>query len=321
MAKTSTGTIVQFAQGTLEGDSVLTESWPVSGPDGEVRTALIVERTPFHPVDHRWPDQPGDFGSLTVDGLSLPVVDCVIGMLGPGTDKIQVADAITVRRDEPGWQALVLHIVPDDVSGMITPLLGRPVHLSVDAERRRALSVAHTVCHLSGLAVDKVLADLWRKEIPVDSLGSPAFEELALVSSAISPTGFRDVYRIGKSLRKKGFDSAGLTERVEDLGHLVTQQVRTWLASRAPIRIETAGPLLADRRTWTCDLPGGPASVSCGGTHPANLGEVGSADIDIRFAPDDTTQLIALATVVPAPADLTSTDAAAYEEAGDAIVQ
>lgn len=312
MAVISTGTIVLFAQGALEGESILTGCRPIAGPGGEARTALTVERTPFHPVDHRWPDQPGDRGSLTVDGLSLPIVDSVIGMLQPGTGEIQIADAITVRRDEPGWQALVLHIVPSDVISVITPLLGRPAHLSVDAERRRALSVAHTVCHLSGLAVDKALADLWRKEIPVDSLGNPAFEELALVSSAISPTGFRDEYRIGKSVRKKGFDSTGLVERAEHLGRLVTLQVRGWLTSRAPIRIDADGPLLADRRTWICDLPGGPARVSCGGTHPAHLGEVGVADIDIRFAPDDAAQLIALANVAPAPADPTNTGSATH---------
>jgi alanyl-tRNA synthetase len=300
VAQTSNGTAVLFPSGATAGVSVLLAHRPVRGPEGEALTALVVRETPFHPVDHRWPDQPGDTGTATLGGLSLPIADCVIGMRRAGSEEISLAGEIVVRRDEPGWDGLVAHLVAGDVDRILEAHLGAPVRLRVDAERRRRLSAAHTVCHLSGLALDRALTGLWRKDVPVNVLGDRAFEDLALESSAVGIAGFRDEYRIGTSLRRKGFAAAALRERATGLSLLVTAQVRAWLGTRAAVRLEADGPLLTDRRTWVCALPEGEARVPCGGTHPRSLAEIEYARVDLRLS-EDGTRLTAVGVVRPAP--------------------
>ena len=59
----TTPTIVTFPDGTLRGDAVVTRV--ADGADG---TVIVVDATPFHPVDHTWPDQPGDTGAISGEG-------------------------------------------------------------------------------------------------------------------------------------------------------------------------------------------------------------------------------------------------------------
>ena len=105
------------------------------------------------------------------------------------------------------------------------PEVGAVVELQVDTARRAALSRAHTGCHVSALALNAVVADLWRKEVPLDGIGNPDFDRLALSSSRMTTDEARDTYRLGKSLRKKGFDTAGLLERLDELPGLVQARV------------------------------------------------------------------------------------------------
>jgi alanyl-tRNA synthetase len=54
--------------GRVAGRSQIVEAVPVGDRHG-----LVVAETPFHPLDHTWPDQPADRG--TIGGL--PVLDRV----------------------------------------------------------------------------------------------------------------------------------------------------------------------------------------------------------------------------------------------------
>ena len=115
---------------------------------------------------------------------------------------------IPVRKGTEGWAFVVVHLVDADAS--LTE--GDTVTVEVDAEYRAALSAGHSACHLASLALNAALAGAWTKEPRLDSLGSPDFDGAANETSTILERGARDTYRIGKSLRKAGFDPAALED-------------------------------------------------------------------------------------------------------------
>ncbi|MFC4006340.1 metal-dependent hydrolase [Nonomuraea purpurea] len=258
-------TDVTFPGGRTSGRSPLVGAVPVGDLHG-----LVVAETPFHPLDHTWPDQPADRGVIG----GLPVVDCVTGAQS-NTGEVFLGDAIPVRRGSEGWQWLVVHVAE-------TPLpVGEEVDLEVDAAFRAALSAGHTSCHLAALALNAALAQCWRKEAPLDRLGHPDFDQAAITSSRISPHGSVDVYRLGKSLRKKGFAVDAL-DWAEVAGR-VNERLEAWVAADAPVRLDVPGPGLTARRTWHCSLPEGEASIPCGGTHVGRTGELGRVEVEFTL--------------------------------------
>ncbi|TYB51028.1 metal-dependent hydrolase [Nonomuraea sp. PA05] len=262
-------TLVTFPSGRTRGRSTIVEAVP----SGE-RHGLVVSETPFHPLDHTWPDQPADRG--TIGGL--PVVDCVTGARS-ATGEIFLGADIPVRRGAEGWDWLVVHVTE-------TPLpTGAEVDLEVDADLRAALSAGHTACHLAALALNAALAGRWRKETRPDSLGSPDFDQAAITSSRIAPNGSVDVYRLGKSLRKKGFSADDLDP--EKIAREVNDRLAAWVAADAPVRVEVPDAGLTARRTWHCSLPHGEASIPCGGTHVSRTGELGAVEVALSL--DDAT--------------------------------
>jgi alanyl-tRNA synthetase len=274
------GTVVDFPAGVVHGTGTVQKAWPI----GE-HVAVITDRTPFHPVDPTWPDQPADHGTL--DGM--PVVDCLVAAID--TEGGVAVDAeITARRGDEGFDWAVVHVVDG-----AAPQPGATVELQVDAVRRAALSRAHTGCHVSALALNAVVADLWRKEVPLDGIGNPDFDRIALTSSRMTPDAARDTYRLGKSLRKKGFDTAGLLERVDELPGLVEAKVASWVAADASVEVEVTGPHLTDLRYWCCHVPEGSYRIACGGTHVTALRELGT--LQVRYERPDDATLVAVTTV------------------------
>ena len=259
---------------------------------GEGRTAVVLDETAFHPVDTAWPDQPADRGVLIAKGAEIPVVDAVVGAAQDGV--LLLGPDVPVRTGTPGWTFVVAHVIA-----------GRPIatgdelEVRVDAGYRAALTAGHTACHLAALALDAALADAWRKDAPRDALGAPGFDALAIQESRILPNGSRDVYRIGKSLRRKGFDPAAL----DDLGALTARvdgHLASWLESGADVRIERDGDTLADRRSWVCELPGGAARIPCGGTHVDSLGDIAAITVAFELtAVEGGSQLVMTTTATP----------------------
>jgi alanyl-tRNA synthetase len=289
-------THVSFPQGDVAGDALVLATVPVDGPPGTI--GVICDRTPFHPVDHRWPDQPGDHGVLAVAGpdrqlLRATVVDCITGAVARDQGGLAVGTAIAARRGDPHWYWVVVHVVrvsTAEAEGSFPA--GAVAQLTVDADRRASLSAAHTACHLSGLALNEALSGLWGKAGEHDSRGNPDFDGTALTSSTIDVSGFRDVYRLGRSLRKSGFSVPGLTQLVPSLGETLTKRVCEMAASGAKVRVVAADSQLRAPRTWHCELPDGPVSLACGGTHPASLADLASVRITARIAADGTQLLV-----------------------------
>jgi alanyl-tRNA synthetase len=269
------GTTVTYATGATSSRGTVLHV--ADAADG--RTAVILDETAFHPIDTAWPDQPADHGVLRSAGSEVAVVDAVVG--ATQGDGLLLGPDVPVRTGTEGWTFVVAHLIEGPA-----PAEGDVIDVVVDPEHRAALSAGHTACHLASLALDAALADAWRKDAPTDALGAPAFDALAIQESRIVPDGSRDVYRIGKSLRRKGFDPAAL-EDLDGLAARVDARLADWIASGADVRVERDGERLADRRTWVCDLPGAAARIPCGGTHVASLRELASATVTFTAAPVD----------------------------------
>ena len=298
MAEVPSTTLVTFPAGTVRGRSRVLAAHHL--PDGSV--GLVTEQTPFHPLDHSWPDQPADCGTAEIDGVVYPVTDCLTGAYGPAGE-FALGSAIPVKRGDPDWSWVVVHVV--EALPQPAAAIGREVMLSVDTERRQALSAAHTGCHLFSLALNEALAEWWQapaagatladKGVRTDALGNPDFDGAAMESSRMDVTASTDRYRIGKSLRRKGFQAEGLREALPRLTAQINGRLSGWVNTDAPVRVEVQGPALTDRRQWVCEFPAATASISCGGTHLTRLGEALAWTATLALS-EDGTELLAVTT-------------------------
>ena len=282
-------TLVSFPEGALtgEGEVLLVD---------QGASVVILDSTPFHPVDHTWPDQPGDSGVITVGDVQVRVIEAVMAAISD-EGALAVGSDIPVKRGGEGWTWMVGHrtdgAIPADIA------VGARAALEVDADQRASLSRGHTACHLASLALDAALADLWRKEIGADPLGNPDFEGKANQSSRIHADGSVDEYRLGKSLRKAGFDSEGFASSLAEREKRINELLAGWVASAGESRIDVDGPSIIDRRTWRCALAEGEVGFLCGGTHVRSLAEFSSITVSLDLSDP---QLLVMTTAAVAAA-------------------
>ena len=269
-------TTVLYPSGALENTTTVLHVDAL----GDGRAAVLLEATSFHPRDDTWPDQGADTGELLVGDSRVPIVDAVVAATD-GT-ALHLGREVPVRKGTEGWAFVVAHLV--DATG--APSEGDTVTVRADGGHRRALSIGHTACHLASLALNAALASAWRKEVQPDAAGSPDFDALAIETSTITAHGSVDVYRIGKSLRRKGFDPAALDD-AQAVGSAVNARLAEWTAAGIPITIETDGPGLTERRRWRAELPDGVVAIPCGGTHVSSTDETGSITVDLETSPED----------------------------------
>lgn len=286
----SSSTVVSFAGGDVSGSSVVTSVESTSAG-----VVVVVEATPFHPVDHTWPDQPGDSGEIMLDGSVVRVSEAVMAAVSDER-QFAVGSDIPVKRGGEGWRWLVGHPIEGDAPSWLVE--GARVELSVDSSRRAGLSRGHTACHLASLALDRALADLWRKDPGEDALGAPNFEAKANQSSRIHADGAVDEYRLGKSLRRAGFDTETFAATLADREASINAQLAAWVESGASSRVTTEGPTIVDRRSWQCELPEGTAEILCGGTHVESLAEFVSISVTLDLT--DPQLLVMTTRAVPA---------------------
>ncbi|MEV4667028.1 hypothetical protein [Microbacterium sp. LWO12-1.2] len=284
-------TVVTFADGSVTGEGIVTRV--ETSTEGAI--VVVVDETPFHPVDHTWPDQPGDTGALVIGDAQVAVVEALMAAVSDEGDFAVGAD-IPVKRGAEGWTWLVGHRVEGDIPSVLVE--GAAVRLEVDDVHRAGLSRGHTACHLASLALDLAVADLWRKDPGADALGTPDFEGRANQSSRIHEDGSVDEYRLGKSLRRAGFDTETFAATVSEREAAINARLSEWVASAATSRIVTEGPTIVDRRRWHCALPEGEAVILCGGTHVDSLAVFDSISVALDLS--DPQLLVMTTTVVPA---------------------
>lgn len=243
------------------------------------RSAVLLDTTAFHPVDTAWPDQPADRGTITTSAGTQPIVDGVTGGIRDG--ELHLGADMPVRTGTEGWTFVVAHIIEGQ-----PPAVGESVQVDVDQDRRAALSAAHTACHLAALALDAALSAAWSKPAPTDALGNPAFDALAIQRSRIGARRSTDTYRIGKSLRRKGFASTSLDDP-SAVAEGVNAQLAQWIQAGGGVRIERDDTALSARRTWVCELPNGRTNIPCGGTHIHDLAELSDISTSLTTAEID----------------------------------
>ncbi|ENM5737865.1 alanyl-tRNA editing protein [Vibrio mimicus] len=259
-------TEVTFPQGITSLDSqVMLCQLHSAGVD------VVTYKTPFHPVSHIWPDHPADRGVLIWQGCEYPVTDCLVGAVEQASGHLYVGNDIPVKRDESGWVFVVVHRLSE-----VTTLfqVGDSVQLMIDEQYQVSLGRGHSAGHLAYLALNKVLAQsYWRKDADrKDPHGYFDFNSYAQISSFVTPNCSTDLYRLGKTLRKRGLNSDDVLRDLDLIEQNTNQQLVQWLALASPIQLECEGLALTDSRYWVCDLHESvKARIPCGGTHANGL--------------------------------------------------
>jgi alanyl-tRNA synthetase len=292
MVLPSVDTEVTYPRGDTLSTGVVLHREPL----GEGRQAVLLSVTAAHPVDAAWPDQGPDRGTLTVGEAVLDLLDVVVGATDGSA--LHVGGDIPVRKGTSGWAFVVVHVVD-----AVTPVEeGEEARIAMDAAHREALSVGHTLCHLASLALDAALAGDWSKSAATDALGRPNFDALAIATSSIEPDGSVDVYRVGKSLRKKGFAPARLEGAPDAVAALVGSTLAGWVAGGASAHVSAEGSRLTDRRHWTTELDGHAVSIPCGGTHAPSLSLLGRTSVTLTLEPADGALTLTMSTRARLPA-------------------
>jgi len=246
---------------------------------------LVTDQTPFHPVSHIWPDHPADQGVVVIDGKCHDVVGCYTGAVDLATGELYVGAAIPVKRDTEGWAFVVVH----HIQPVLELVVGSQVELIVDKIYQLALSRGHSGGHLSSLALNKVLHhDFWRKDASrKDELGHYDFHSYAQIQSRVSEDCSTDTYRLGKTLRKRGLNSADLLQRLSEVEAKVNQQLEVWRQAGAAVMIRCEGKALTDSRYWLCEIENGVLiEIPCGGTHIQSLTDYSKLEVEFQQVSD-----------------------------------
>jgi alanyl-tRNA synthetase len=258
-----TDTVVTYPLGDLTAEARVLHVEQLDGG----RAAVLLDRTSCHPVDAAWPDQGPDRAVLDAGDLDIQVLDCVVAATDGAT--LFLGSDIPVRKGTDGWAFVVAHLV--DAESSLTE--GDTVTVEVDGAYRAALSAGHSACHLAALALDAALADAWSKD-------NRGFDAAANETSLITEYGSVDTYRVGKSVRKAGFDPSALDDPIA-VAERVNATLAAWAEAGGAIRIERDGERLTDRRYWVAGLPNGEARIPCGGTHVSSIGELGTVSVEL----------------------------------------
>ncbi|WP_117233628.1 alanyl-tRNA editing protein [Vibrio maerlii] len=244
---------------------------------------LVADKTPFHPVSHIWPDHPADQGEVRHGDKVYSVKNCLVGAVDLENGELYVDKAIPVKRDTQGWAFVVVHELTTPLEE-INVESGDEIQLNVDQEYQQSLSRGHSAGHIAYLALNKVLNQAyWRKDADrKDPLGHYDFNSYAQETSFVHPDRCVDTYRLGKTLRKRGLNSANMLEDLEQVTLSVNEQVKQWLATGSAVSMRLEGESLTDSRYWSTTLDGKALELPCGGTHINHTDEYSAISVELH---------------------------------------
>lgn len=280
-------TIVTYPAGAEREKAEITGTY--RGEDGD-GLLIVTDVTPFHPVDPWWPDQPSDRGLVLIDGKEFEVLRAVLVGVGSETGEIRLGDVSGIKRADESWRWFVGHHVRGLSADLVGP--GTSCELVVDHSYRAAISVGHTGCHIAALALNAVLNPFWRKEAEKDSWGHFDFDQMAMETSRIGEYESTDDYRVGKSLRKRGFQPDEFWRRFDSLAPEVTKIANEIVQGGGAITVAPSRTRFHDRRTWQIEYRGMQIKIPCGGVHPEKLSEIRRIEIQlVKGEPDGTMRM------------------------------
>jgi len=278
-------TLVTYPQGDLDSTSRCVGVVRLRPENDAEMTGVITETTAIHPVSSTWPDQPADKGRMRLDSKDFELAGAIETTIARSGSELGLFPRVPKRRvDAEEAFEVVLHLI----KGSVPVEIGMQIEFSADSDFRENLSRGHSICHLQAIALNQTLADYWKKAVDrIDSLGHPDFDQIAITSSKIHENSSVDVYRVGRSLRKKGFNAERLINDHEEIRGACEAQLRAWIASGYEIEVSGDGGRLGDRRNWSCKMESVTLSMPCGGTHIPNTLEIGDAQIEWALSPEN----------------------------------
>jgi alanyl-tRNA synthetase len=213
------------------------------------------------------------------DGQRHPITDAWTGVVHGETGELVLGeDARALGRTGDEWRSVVVHVI-----GGSSPNSGELVGIEVDADRRHRLSAAHTAAHLSAFALNRAAKDYWSKAgAALDSLGNPDFDKEVIVSALLSEQASVDTYRVGRTVRKKGFELDRFSAALPSIIPAINDILRGWLSAPGSVSLSHVPSTLDTRRLWQCTLDGMDASMYCAGTHVASLAELAEVTVSIE---------------------------------------
>lgn len=286
-------TTVTFPGGSCQENAQVIAAHVLS--EAESKLAIFTNITPFHPVDHLWPDHPADRGELVVGDRFFSVKDCLTAAYEPSSGTLLVDKQIMekgIKRNQQGWTWLVAHVInaPKELE---EGLLNQSVELKVEKDYREALSQAHSLCHFAALALNQVLTEfddeIWRKDNRrKDTLGNNEFDKLALTNSEIKEWECVDEYRVGKTLRKKaGINITTILNNLVRIQEQVQSTLSRWVEEEPRGEVVPHEARLSEDRQWKSNLGGRELQIPCGATHASFFGP-GKIETKLKAVSDDS---------------------------------
>ncbi|WP_391528293.1 hypothetical protein [Photorhabdus akhurstii] len=243
-------------------------------------TLLITQDSPFYPKNYKWPDQLHDNGIISIGDKELAVTK--VYTAGLIDSHLYIDQEITKQTTSPD-KIMPAHYLPDLHGISETDLIGKTVTLSVNDETRYKVSAAHSMAHFMSLALNKATNHIWSKVYDTDDLGSYNLDKAAIYQSSITELKSVDIYRFGKSLKKKGFDKNILIENLDKINREVNNTLNNWLSQGAEITIEYKSKEINDTRLWKSTIDSKVVTIPCGGTHINNINEVKDVNVEIKI--------------------------------------